>query len=140
MSAVIPESPAETRAHETFPAFDTLIGRLVEQPAFSARLRRRGQVVTVREGPVRLGRHERREAMVGGRFVCVAGTGGCPIRALSRPICVRRTCRNRLAIVVVTGRSAPGLRSSRRVPGLLPGLNRWRIPQANELGWETASS
>jgi hypothetical protein len=41
----------------------------VEQPAFPARLRRRGQVVTVREGPVRLGRHERREAMVGGRFV-----------------------------------------------------------------------
>jgi hypothetical protein len=77
-------------------------------------------VVTVREGPVRLGRHERREAMVGGMFVCVAGTGGCPIRALSRPICVRRTCRNRLAIVVVTGRSATGLCSSRRVPGLLP--------------------
>ena len=58
----------------------------MKQPASSARLRRCGQVVTVREGPVRLGRHERREAMVGGMFVCVAGTGGCPIRALSRPI------------------------------------------------------
>jgi hypothetical protein len=56
-------------AHQAFPCDRPRSGRLVEQPAFSARLRRRRQVVTVREGPVRLGRHERREAMVGGRFV-----------------------------------------------------------------------
>ena len=90
----------------------------MKQPAFSARLRRRGQVVTVREGPVPLGRHERREAIIGGRFVCVAGTGGCPIRMLS----TAHSCRDGLVVigcVVVRGRGAPGLRPGRRVPGLL---------------------